>query len=588
MVQGELLLLLAAHLALTILPGVAAALFVASRGERRMPVLLAVLLAGSAGAAMLGFWAYYQSHLLGQTWSYLIVLGSVLASGWLLYDSRIDGAVLRTLPTPLALWALGSAFLAYLGFLHGAIHEPFQVAATRFSGPLPTDNDIPKYFSEWFYAHSHSGTPPEFPGGWLASDRPPLQIGYVLDQQPFHFNDAELNYKVLGVCLQQLWIVGLWSLLAALRVGRVTKGLAVLTLLLSDLALVNGFFVWPKLLPAALLLAAAALMLTPLWNEVKSRLWGAALIAVLCGLAMMGHGSSVFGIIPLALLAAFRGLPGWRWIAVAVLAFIVVTGPWSAYQRWGDPPGNRLTKWYLGGDIGPDGKSVTETIVDGYREAGFGGVLHHKGQNLVAIFGGKAMTTNLRSTFEARSFEDAVRPLRSIFFFNLVPSLGLLLLGPVAMAIGWRRRGDRPEEWKAATTMLGAFALGALLWALIMYGGSAAQAVIHQGSYLLPALGLCGCAVGLRAVWPRFACWWLALSMLLMLVIYVPDFEPAPGSSFSPGNAVLAVLALVAFGVVAFELLPRRTQRHTERCRLAASGDLSRAAGAEPRAPRAR
>jgi hypothetical protein len=558
MVQGELLLLLAAHLVLTALPGVAAALFVASRGERRLPVLLAVFLAASAGAAMLGFWAYYQSRPLGQTWSFLVAFGGLLASGWLLYQGDVPRSVLRQLSIPLALWALGSAFLVYLGFIHGGTHASLGLSRVRFTAQLPTDNDIPKFYAEWFYAYGHHGTPPLFAGQWQASDRPPLQIAYSMVQQPFHLLGEELNYQVLGVCLQQLWIVGLWALLAALRIGRVTKALAMLTVLLSDLAIVNGFFIWPKLLPAALLLAAAALLLTPLWDEVRSRLWGAALIAALCGLSMMGHGSSVFGIIALAVVAGFRGFPGWRWLGVAALAFVVVIGPWSAYQRWGDPPGNRLTKWYLGGDIEPDQKSTGEAIVDGYRESGVGGVLHHKGQNFVAIFGGKAMTTNLRATFEAENFETAVRPLRTVFFFNLVPSLGLLLLGPVAMAIGRRRRGRRPEEWKAAAVMLGTFAIGTVLWALIMYGGSAAQTVVHQGSYLLPALGLAGCAVALRAVWPRFAVWWLALNMVLMLVIYVPDFETVPASAFAPGSAILALLALAGFAAVAFELRFRR------------------------------
>jgi hypothetical protein len=560
MVQGELLLLLATHLVLTALPGVAAALLVASRGERRVAVLLALFLATSAGVALLAFWAYYQSHVLGQTWSMLTSFGGLLASVWLLYERKIPRHLLRDLSIPLVLWALGSAFLVVLGFLHGEIHSPLQTSMTRFSGPLPTDNDIPKFFAEWFYAHGHHGRPPEFPGQWLASDRPPLQVGYVLDQQPFHFNKEETSYQVLGVCLQQLWIVGLWALLGSLRVGRTTKGLAMLTVLLSDLALVNGFFVWPKMLPAALLLAAAALLLSPLWGEVRSRLWGGVLVAILCGLAMMGHGSSVFGILALAVVAAFRGLPSWRWLGVAVVTFIVVIGPWSAYQHWGDPPGNRLEKWYLGGDIEPDAKSVTEAITDGYGGSGLGGVVHHKGQNFVAIFGGGAMADNLRTTWEAvgaGNFEDAVRPIRSIFFFNLVPSLGLLLLGPVAMAIGWRRRGARPDEWQAAAILLGTFALGVVLWALIMFGGAAAQTVIHQGSYLLPAIGLVGCAIGLRAVWPRFATWWLLASMALMMVIYVPNFEPVPGSSFEIGNLVLAVLGLAAFAAVAFEIRVR-------------------------------
>jgi hypothetical protein len=559
--QGELLLLLATHLVMTALPGVAAALFLASRGERRTPVLLAVLLAVSGGAAMLGFWAYYGSHGLGQTWSFLVLFGSLLATAWLLFDGAVERSVLRSLATPLALWALGAAFLVFLGFLNGDPHQPMQTSSTRFSGPLASDNYMPFYWANWFYAHAHSGKPPEFTGNWMASDRPPLQMGYLLTQQPFHLSQSELNYEIIGVCLQQLWIVGAWALLLALRIGRVTKALAMVTLLVSDLTIVNGFYVWPKLLPAAMLLAAAALLITPLWDEVRGKLWGGVLIAALCGLAMMGHGSSVYGIIALGLIAVFRGLPSWRWLGIVVLTLIVVMAPWSAYQKYGDPPGNRLTKWYLGGDTEPDKKSVSEAIIDGYGEAKLSTILHKKGENFAAIFGGGTMALNIREAregVERGDFEAIVRPVRSTFFFDLVPSLGLLLLGPVAMAIGWRRRRRRPEDWMAAAIILATFALGTVLWGLIQWGGWTAQTVIHQGSYLLPALGLLGCAIGLRAVWPRFAIGWLALNAVVILVVYVPNFEPPEGSSFSLLDAILAAIALVGFAALAFGLRPDR------------------------------
>jgi hypothetical protein len=561
MAQGELLLLLAVHLALTALPGVAAALWVASRGERRTAVLCGVLLAASGGAAMIGFWAYYGSRPIGQTWSFLVVLGSILAVAWLLYDGNVERPVLRALATPLALWVLGSAFLVFFGFMHGGVHSPMQNSSTRFSGPLPSDNYIPYFYASWFYSHAHNGTPPEFTGNWLASDRPPLQMGYLLTQRPFHLFMGELDYEILGVVLQQLWIIGAWALLDALGVGRITKALAMVTLLVSDLTLVNGFYVWPKLLPAGMLLGAAALMITPLWGEVRSKLWGGALVAALCGLGMMGHGSSAFAIIGLAVVAAFRGLPSWRWLAVAVLTLVVVMGPWSAYGKWGDPPGTRLTKWYLGGDTEPDKKSVSEAIIDGYSEAKLTTILHKKAENFVAIGGGKMAADFFRESWEAvkrGDFETAVRTLRSTFFFNLLPSFFLLLLGPVAMAIGWRKRGRRPEEWKAAAATLGAFAVCTLAWALIQWGGWTATTVIHQGPYLIPALGILACTLGLRAVWPRFAIGWLLLNLLVVFVVYVPDFEPVEGSAFSSLSAVLALVGLLGFVAVALGLSPTR------------------------------
>src|SRR5690349_17941010 len=114
MVQGELLVLLAIHLLLTGLPGAAAALFAARRGERRVPVLLAVFLVASGAAAMVAFWSYYGGHELGQTVSFFIVFAAVAVTGWCLYDGDIDRALLGQLATPLALWALGSAFLVFL------------------------------------------------------------------------------------------------------------------------------------------------------------------------------------------------------------------------------------------------------------------------------------------------------------------------------------------------------------------------------------------------------------------------------------------------------------------------------------------
>ena len=95
-------------------------------------------------------------------------------------------------------------------------------APTRRSRPAPrasptrcpSDNALPGYFVDWFYLHGHSGHP-LFPPDWLASDRPPLQVGYLLAQKPFERVDAEAQLPGRrAVVLQQLWIVGLWALLA--------------------------------------------------------------------------------------------------------------------------------------------------------------------------------------------------------------------------------------------------------------------------------------------------------------------------------------------------------------------------------------
>jgi hypothetical protein len=552
---GQLLLLLGVHLALTGLPGIAAALLAARRGIREVPVLLAIGLAATGIVAMLTFWAFYADPLAGESFAYLVLFGSILLTGWSLGGGHLDRVLLRRLATPLALWVLGSVFLVYFGFLHAGADTSLATSATRFSAQLPSDNLIPLFFAEWFFHHGHSGTPPFFPGEWLASDRLPLQVGYVMSQMPFGWGGRELHYQVLGVILQQLWIVGLWALLLAARVGRVTRALAMVTVLVSDIAIVNGFFVWPKMLPAAMLLAAAALLVTPLWPELRRPLWAAVLVAALLGLALLGHGASVFGVIPLALVAAFRGLPSWRWIGVALLAGFVLMVPWSAYQRYGDPPGDRLTKWMLGGVIEIDSRSSTEAILDSYRETGLGGTLHNKAENFVAIAGGGPALTlldNAASAAGSGDLELAVRELRWMFFYYLLPSLGLLLIAPFAMAAAWRRdRGD-PRDWGFSLTCWAVFLVGAVFWGLLIFGGSAAKTVIHQGTYLLPVLGLCAAVVGLRAAFPRFGVYFVSLSALFMLAIYVPALEPAPGTSYSRVAIFAAIVSLAGFLAVAF------------------------------------
>jgi hypothetical protein len=551
---GELLWVLALHFVLTALPGVAVALGLARRGVASVPVLLAAGMAASGAVGLLAFWAYLADPMVGQTFSFFVVFASIALAGWILFERRVERALLCQLAVPLALWALGTYFLIFLGFLHGGENQPLWTAATRFSVQLPSDNGIPNFFAEWFYRHGHGGTTPVFPGEWLSSDRPPLQIGYVLSQRPFYGGSYELHYQAIGVILQQLWIVGLWALLLAARVGRVTKGLVMITVLLSDLAIVNGFFIWPKMLPAAMLLAAAALVLTPLWAELRRSLWAAALVAALFGLAMMGHGGSVFGIVPLALIAAYRGMPSWRWIGTGVLVGLLFIAPWSAYQKWVDPPGNRLTKYMLAGVAEVDPRGVREAIFDSYGEAGLGGAIHYKAENFTTMVGGGPMVEDIdRAVGDLRDGDLAafLDEVRVNFFFQLLPSLGLLLIVPIVMALARARGRSRPEEWSFALTCWAVLGIGALAWGLIMFGNLAARAVLHAGSFAIPVFGFCGAVIGLRATYPRFAIYFTMVAAALMLAVYAPALRPLEGTSYSPLAILVAVLALGGFAALA-------------------------------------
>src|SRR6185312_7907789 len=113
----------------------------------------------------LAFWCYFLAQPIGTTYCFLLTGGALLAIGFCWKEGGLDGEVLRKLQTPLLLWIFGSAFIVFFGFLHGGNHNPITFAAFRFEGQLPSDNDIPRYFAEWFATHGHQH-PPEYPGEW--------------------------------------------------------------------------------------------------------------------------------------------------------------------------------------------------------------------------------------------------------------------------------------------------------------------------------------------------------------------------------------------------------------------------------------
>lgn len=549
--------MLGEHLLLTGLPA-AAAVFLAMRfGLRSVPLLLAVALATSGFLGYLAFWLYYASPTLGQSGSFFFAFGAIVLIAWC-WREGVERAVLRELAPPVALWVLASAFVLFLGFLHGGAAEPLITAATRFSHQLPADNEIPRFFADYFYVHGHHGVPPPF-ADWLSSDRPPLQIGYVLAQRPFGWDAAGLHYEVLGIVIQQLWILGMWALLCAARVTPRTRGLVVLAAIVSDVAIVHAFFVWPKLITAGFLLAALAMVLSADWERWRRHPLAAVLFAVLCGAAMLAHGSSVFFILPLLVLAAWRGMPSLAWLGAAAAAGVVLLGSWAAYQHYADPPGDRLVKWQLAGSLAVDDRGALETIVDSYREAGFGGTLENKWGNVTQIAGVGEVENAIGSAVDevgAGNPGKAITALRLPRFFDLLPFLGLLLIGPIAMLVA-RLRGRRDgPDWHFAVTGLGLCALACLVWVLLMFGGLTARTYIHQGSLAVPVLAICACVAGACAVDRRLGLGLALANVAIVLLLYVPALTPPAGSSYSVSAAVLAAAALAA--IVWLTLRPLR------------------------------
>lgn len=546
----EIGLILLEELLLIALPGVAAAMFAASRGMRSQPLLLGVALVATGAAAMIVFWGFYLTPEVGKTLTFLIEIGSAAGAVAVWFGGKGREAM-RELAVPLGLWILASFFVVYLGFLHGSTPEPIDFASHRFNSGLPTDNILPADFASWFYVHGHHGPPPPF-GDWLSSDRPPLQIGYVLAVRPFGWDGSLLHYELMGVALQMLWVPGLWALLRATGLDRRARALAMVAVMVSDIAIIHGFYVWPKLIGAGFTLAAAAMIFAPQWKQWARQPWTGALFAALVALAMLCHGSSIFLVVPVVVFAFIRALPTWRWIGYAVLAAIVFYAPWQAYQHWGDPPGNRLVKWQIGGSEAIDNRGILQTIVDEYRREGLGGDLGNKWQNIQAIVGVGEIRAALNGSDTpeaAGGVRRLVEHIRFVRFFGLLPLIGFLLLGPLAMAFraAIDRGGTRGPERRFAITGGILTVVACLFWALLMFGNSAAEAVVHQGALAVPVLAFAVCVAAAYAANRWFALGLVAFNAVFVLCLYVPVLKPPEGSAYSAVAILVAALALAGF-----------------------------------------
>jgi len=568
---GTLFVIAVVQLVLTAAPGVAATLLSIKFGVRNVPVLLGIGLAASGVGAMLTFWVYYLVPRAGGLCAYALLFGSIALTVWVWPAVRGHRELLRKLSVPLGLWALATLFILFFGFLHGHI-EDIQVPQYRFATQPPnyaSDNLIPWFFSDWLFKGG-PGSPPIFEPGWLLSDRPPLQIGYVLTQRVFGWDERMTHYEVIGVALQQFWVIGMWALLIAARVSRQTRSLAMVALLVSDVVLTSGFFVWPKLLGASFVLAALALVVVSGESTLRSRPLTVVLLGTLAGLAYLSHGTSVFGLIPLAVIALWKGLPSWRWLAAGAAAICILVLPWIAFQHYADPPGNRLLKWQLAGNgTQDDPRGTVEMLLDEYGREGVGGTLDNKLQNFLTMVGGNAIERppkkgdpfgdvgeEYSAAFNAAkegNFTEVVSKIREVRYWHLLWTLGLLIFALPVIAVG-RMRGHSRDgpDWRFARFCLLVCGIGALAWGLLLFGNEVGRTIVIAGSMALPLLAMVGVVAGLRATYPRLVSWFVGANVVTVLILYFPKLVPVTETHISGFAALAALASLAGFFKLAF------------------------------------
>ncbi len=312
--------------------------------------LAGVSIVGLAGYCQ--FWLIFASPALWWVMPTLLMVGAIAAGvGVVRRRSMADIELLE----PLLGFTLCSIVLliAILGRGYPGGDALFRFAATRWTDPLPGDNEMPYKLASQMWA-GHIVRPYFYGGGWQSSDRPPLQTGlYMLFAAP---NSSILSYQAFSSAFQMLCVPAVWALARSVGASRLWASLAMVAAAMMPITIMNGTFVWPKGLAAGLVCGVAALLMG---RDPQRGLWPMLLASVLAGLSVLTHGTSVFALIGIGVAwLAFRRFGSWKATLTAASIVLTLYAPWVAYQKFFDPPGDRLLKWHLAGKIDVDNRPL--------------------------------------------------------------------------------------------------------------------------------------------------------------------------------------------------------------------------------------
>ena len=492
------------------------------------------------------FWAGFFHPAFGCALSWVAVTIAVGAVAW---RRTVVWAILRDH------WHIVS-LMALVALFYGALLNLYPMASwsmaarTRFL-EMPGDNEIPRIFADII----RSGDPTRILGGdWLTSDRPPLQTGVALLVLPL-LNaigfDLDTSCAAAGVWLQLLWIPAVDLLLRRLGLSTSRATAAVAMFAFTGFLMFNSIYLWPKLAAAAFVLIAVIEWFLPASEPASARTRfarGGACAA--CGWLL--HGGVMFALAALTpfVFATWRQWRGWL-CSAALFAAIAV--PWLAYQREYAPPGNRLLKWHIAGDIGPDDLTFSQVLRQRYAAVGWKGAWDARRQNAQMLFSGN--WAGLKAFYRPASAPD--RKQNETFFPLRTGACWWAALVKLPFAV-FRLASGRtkaPTIPRAHGFALGWWLLTLLTWIGLMFFPN--QVFTHQGSYTTQLLLL-----ALLASWAMLA---HPLAFVVVALVEAIDFfatwaPPNPTVATSLNFAMLVLAIVTAAGVIVLAAWSLRTE----------------------------
>jgi hypothetical protein len=515
--------------------GVAAAM---AFGVRSRLLLLMFGLSALGVLGALTFWTYLFSPTLGRPVAVLILL---LCLAYVVWRTRIEHrarriAQLTDFAPPLAVFAASCYFNVFLGYLRGGLDLADKTAQYRYVARLPVDNLIPLRLAQQLQSHVRP-LPDRLIGPWQAGDRPPLQTGvYLLEQSPFGSNWF-VHYEIAGVIGQSLWIFGVWGFCRAAALSNKTTALVLAVTTFSGFAIVNTFYTWPKLLPAAYLMLVAAAVLTPALAEMRAKVAAPLAVGLCVGLSLFGHPGSALVVIALAItLLVLRRVPGRRLVIGSIAVAAAVYLPWMLFQRFYQPPTDRLMRWQLAGvqNIHPE-KSLLQNVADAYGHLSVGDIVSNKLHNLTRPFVDffryphQILRLIRLKLFGGDSHQAAltVANIKALTFYSITVTLGLMAIGVLLAAFRSlqlatsavdQREAVDGEPIRVAGRSLICLAINLVVWAAVLFGPN--STMIHDGSYFIELLAFVVGVIGWYSLSPRWATIAVVVQAVFALYIY--------------------------------------------------------------------
>ncbi len=414
------------------------------------------------------------------------------------------------------------------------------------------DNLIPFVFSQHIAAGQSTHM---MISDWNGSDRPPLQAGFILLATLFAPLVGTGTDSAFGasVVIQVLWLPGLYAVLRALGVRRKAILLGILLAAAAGTTYFNTVYTWPKVFSAGLVFCAIALLIDAI-RRPRHFVPDFIFAVVAFVFAVLAHGVAAF-VVPLVVIlgiVAYRRQPVRRAIsttAIAAAAGVILYAPWSIYQTFVDPPGDRLVKWHIAGVIPvTDHRSLLTSLVDSYSHLTLGQWLAGRWVNLETVFKLNPFL-HVGDLFARRTAEMQTTSIALGIAFPLAA------LVTVWLVVKMLRKQKLTHSDRVFFFLVAAALVCIAFWCLVMF--TPGDTIIQQGSQVWIFLLLVAPQVWIAQRFPRLSLVALAIQFAELLVVYIPTADHGH-PPINPLGLVLGVVGLVI--VVAGATTVRRRQ----------------------------